>query len=162
MNFGEAIKTCFSKYFVFSGRAQRSEYWWFYLFTIIGSIIFSIMDLMAFGARAVETISPLNTLFSLAVIIPTISAAARRLHDTNRSGWWQLLPLAPFPLLLLAIPGLVSGGESMFAAGILMLVVLAMLGLVILLIVWLATRGTDGPNRFGEDPLGDSIADTFS
>ncbi len=161
MNFGEAVKTCFRKYFDFSGRAMRSEYWWFYLFTILGSIVLSIVDLLVFGAEAADSFSPLSSLFSLAVLLPTLAVAARRLHDTNRSGWWQLMPIAPLLLLLLAIPGLVNGG-SMFSVGILILAVLAMLGLGILLIVWLATRGVEGPNRFGDDPMGETLADTFS
>jgi hypothetical protein len=50
MDFGEAVKTCFRKYFVFRGRGQRSEYWYFYLFTILGGIVFSILDAVLFGS----------------------------------------------------------------------------------------------------------------
>ena len=52
MDFMEAVKTCLSKYFDFKGRARRSEYWWFYLFTIIGSIITGIIDTIIFGVES--------------------------------------------------------------------------------------------------------------
>ena len=83
-------------------------------------------------------------------MIPTIAAACRRLHDTNRSGWWQLLPMAG---------GIVAGfGVMQLALGksavpLIIGVVLA-LGLAIFLLVWLATDGDKGDNRFGPDPKG--------
>lgn len=83
MTFQESIKVCFSKYADFSGRALRSEYWWFALFCFLGGI-------------AAQAISPtVSILFSLGIILPIIAAATRRLHDTNRSGWWQLISLIP-------------------------------------------------------------------
>ncbi len=154
MGFGEAIKTCFSKYFVFSGRAMRSEYWWFYLFTILGSIVLSLFDGMIFGWS--NAVDPLSGIFSLVVFIPTLSAAARRLHDTNRSGWWQLLPIVPLIGLGIVVG---AGGASNIGITLILMAIVA-LALLILLIVWLATKGADGPNRFGEDPFG-NIADTF-
>ncbi|MCZ8235565.1 MAG: DUF805 domain-containing protein [Inhella sp.] len=78
MGFTDAIKTCFSKYATFSGRATRAEYWWFFLFTFLGSLI-PIVGLI----------------FALAVLIPSIAVAVRRLHDTDRSGWWILIGLIP-------------------------------------------------------------------
>ena len=83
MNFQDAIRTCFSKYADFSGRAMRSEYWWFFLFIVVVSVILSMIS------------SVLSGLFSLGVLVPSISAATRRLHDTNRSGWWQLICIVP-------------------------------------------------------------------
>ena len=83
MNFQDAIKTCLSNYAVFEGRASRSEYWWFILFTLLVG-----------GALSVVS-EKLNILFEIAVFLPSIAAAARRLHDTNRSGWMQLIALIP-------------------------------------------------------------------
>ncbi len=77
------------KYAVFNGRATRKEYWMFFLFNIIASIIVSIID-------NTLNIGFLAMLYSLAVIIPSIAVAARRLHDTGRSGWWLLICLVPF------------------------------------------------------------------
>lgn len=83
MTFQESIKICFSKYADFTGRATRPEYWWFALFCILGGL-------------AAEMISPVvSALFSLGTLLPIIAAATRRLHDTNRSGWWQLIVLVP-------------------------------------------------------------------
>jgi len=163
MGFITSIKTCFKKYFDFSGRARRSEYWWFYLFTIIGSIVLSIVDAALFGLEVAGTISPLSSLFGLAVLIPTLSAAARRLHDINRSGWFQLLPLGAFLLLIPAVLfGLAAGGgESPIAFIFAALFVLAIIVLAIILIVWLATDSHFGPNRFGDNPKGEGNASVF-
>lgn len=91
MNFQTAITICLTKYAVFSGRAVRSEFWWFVLFTIVGNVILSIID-VAIGMGGLQ---PLSNLFSLATIIPSLAVGARRLHDIGKSGWWQLLVLIP-------------------------------------------------------------------
>jgi len=90
MDFQTSIKTCFNKFAVFSGRASRSEFWFFVLFGILGGIIAAIIDVMILG-YPVEENGPINLIFSVALIVPSISVAARRLHDINKSGWWQLL-----------------------------------------------------------------------
>ena len=90
MDFQTSIKTCLNKYAVFSGRASRSEFWFFILFGILGGIIAAIIDTMILGYPYEEN-GPINLIFSVALIIPSISVTARRLHDINRSGWWQLL-----------------------------------------------------------------------
>ena len=163
MDFMEAVKTCLSKYFDFKGRARRSEYWWFYLFTIIGSIITGIIDAIIFGVESAANGGVISLIFSLAVIIPTISAAARRLHDTNRSGWWQLLPLTPLLILILAgVMIAAAGGSAGSASAVLIVVgVIAMLATIILLIVWLATDGHKTDNRFGPSPKYGFSAGTF-
>jgi uncharacterized membrane protein YhaH (DUF805 family) len=83
MTFGESIRTCFSKYAEFSGRADRTEYWWFELFLL----------LIMIGAGMLN--DTLANLISLAVMLPSFAVGARRLHDVNKSGWWQLLYLVP-------------------------------------------------------------------
>ena len=89
MNFGQAISTCFSKYATFSGRASRSEFWWFFLFQILVSIAASMLGDVVAG------------LVSLAVLLPAFAVGARRLHDIGKSGWWQLIMLTVIGLLLL-------------------------------------------------------------
>ncbi len=80
-------KTVFSKYAVFSGRARRKEYWMFVLANTIASFGVGIVDALINGH------SILSNLYSLAVLIPSIAAAVRRMHDSDRSGWWILLPI---------------------------------------------------------------------
>lgn len=83
------------KYAVFKGRARRAEYWYFVLFNFIASIILSIID--GFIMTSVEGgIGFLAAIYGLAVIIPSIAVAVRRLHDTGRSGWMLLLSFIPF------------------------------------------------------------------
>ena len=89
MDFGEAIGTCLKKYFVFEGRASKSEFWYFFLVYTVGSI------LLSFIARAVMS-APLLILAGLVTygtIIPMISVGCRRMHDINKSGWWQCIPI---------------------------------------------------------------------
>ena len=124
MNFQDAIRTCFNKYATFSGRARRSEFWWFFLFLLLGTILFSIIDGAIFGSTVEgQQISILGAIFSIAVILPSIAVGVRRLHDRDMSGWWYLLVLIP------------------------------LLGALVLL-YFFVQKGTDGPNRFGPDPLG--------
>ncbi len=84
MTFEQSIRTCFTKYAEFAGRATRSEFWWFFLFTLLVSVGLDMVS------------HTLSGLFSLATLLPSLAVGARRLHDTNRSGWWLLLWLVPF------------------------------------------------------------------
>ena len=139
MNFVDAIKSVYSNYANFNGRACRSEFWWFTLFNFIMSIIMGLTPVT-------------DLIWSLGNLLPSLAVACRRLHDIERSGWWQLLPLAGVPIVLLGF----SAEFFLYIGGI------VVIGLVILLIVWYATKGTDGPNRFGDDPLGGIDADVFT
>jgi uncharacterized membrane protein YhaH (DUF805 family) len=123
MTFQDAVKTCFRKFATFSGRAQRSEFWWFALFVVISNFVLGIVDRTLFGmAVDGQQVSLLGALFSLAVLLPNIAVGVRRLHDLDKSGWWYLLILAP------------------------------LVGALVL-IYFFVQKGTDGPNRFGADPL---------
>lgn len=83
------------RYAQFSGRARRAEYWWFYLLLIIGFVVASILDsLLGFGG-SVGPYGLLSGLFGLAMFVPTLAAGVRRLHDTDRSGWWLLIAFIP-------------------------------------------------------------------
>ena len=90
MPFPDAVKTCFSKYADFTGRAGRSEFWWWVLFTFLLGIVASIIDAVL-GTRSSSGTGLVESLANLAVLLPSIAVGARRLHDTGRSGWWQLL-----------------------------------------------------------------------
>jgi uncharacterized membrane protein YhaH (DUF805 family) len=90
MDFAKPIRTCINKYATFTGRAQRSEYWYFFLFLVIVNIVASVLDSAIFG-----DIPVLYLIVTLALIVPSIAAGVRRLHDTDKSGWWLLLGLIP-------------------------------------------------------------------
>ena len=90
MNFQTSIKTCFNKFAIFSGRASRSEFWFFILFGTIGGIVATIIDVMIFG-YTIEENGPIYLIFWIITMIPSVAVATRRLHDINKSGWWQLL-----------------------------------------------------------------------
>ncbi len=83
------------KYAVFSGRARRKEYWMFFLINLIISIGFGIIDAMLGTFNAETGAGLFETLYSLAVLVPGIAVTVRRLHDTDRSGWWLLIALIP-------------------------------------------------------------------
>lgn len=79
------------KYAIFSGRAGRSEYWYFTLFTFIFSIVLTMCDVWL-GTRF------LSNIYSLALLVPSISVGVRRMHDVNKSGWYLLIPIYNFIL----------------------------------------------------------------
>ena len=102
MDFQTSIKTCFNKYADFSGRALRSELWFFVLFTVLGGTIALIIDVMVLG-YSIESYGPINLIFTVAIILPSIAVTTRRLHDINKSGWWQLIELTIIGILLIII-----------------------------------------------------------
>jgi uncharacterized membrane protein YhaH (DUF805 family) len=108
------------KYAVFSGRAPRKEYWMFFLFNVIISFVSGLLFGALKGMANIDLMMLMN-LYSLAVLCPGLAVGVRRLHDTNRSGWWMLLGFIPF------------------------------IGAIVL-IVFLATDGTAGDNKFGPNP----------
>ena len=87
----EALK----KYAVFSGRARRTEFWYFVLFNIIVTIVLSVIDRLIGTFSGASNIGILSGIYGLAVLIPTLAVTVRRLHDIDRTGWWILLGLIP-------------------------------------------------------------------
>ncbi|PDT04970.1 DUF805 domain-containing protein [Rhizobium chutanense] len=143
MGFTEAVRTVLmQKYATFSGRASRSEYWWFMLFCLLVLFVFGVLAgglIMSGSATPVEALAVIGGLFILTILLPLISLQVRRFHDRNISGWWYL---ALIVLGMVPTIGSVSG--------------LAITALSVL-------RGTDGPNRFGPDPLRpDTRAEVFA
>lgn len=91
------------QYAVFSGRARRKEYWFFFLFNFIANVILGVVDYMTGTFSETLSMGLLSGIYTVAVLIPSIAVSVRRLHDTNRSGWWLLIALVPFigPLVVL-------------------------------------------------------------
>ncbi len=102
MGFSQAISTCMAKYFTFSGRAGRSEFWWFYLFTILISWGASVVFVFTMPEDPVMASIMIN-LVTLVFGFPVFAAGSRRLHDIGKSGWWQLLTLTIIGIILLII-----------------------------------------------------------
>jgi uncharacterized membrane protein YhaH (DUF805 family) len=130
MTFMDSISACFTKYVTFSGRARRSEFWWFMLFLTLGQVVANAADSVVFGSNVIMlggmefsyNAGYFGNIFAMATFLPAWTVEVRRLHDTGRSGWW---------LLLLLIP---------------------VIGFIILLI-WLIGKGTDGDNKYGPNLL---------
>ncbi len=102
MNFGLAISTCLGKYAKFSGRASRSEFWWFYLFNLLMGLVMSIIGAGVFPNDPILSEIP-SLIVWLALLLPLLAAGTRRLHDIGRTGWWQLLSLTIIGIILLVI-----------------------------------------------------------
>ena len=129
-----AVATCFSKYTTFSGRAPRSEYWWFYLFGLICALAGLVVD-VGLGVPIVDgrgefTGGPVFWLVILALFLPYLSVSIRRMHDIDRSGWWVFIPIIP------------------------------VVGTIVYL-VFTCTRGTDGENDYGPEFSDTSVAGVF-
>lgn len=126
----------YKRFFDFTGRASRSEYWLYFLCFILQAVVAVVIDAVVFHTNMSSPLGlygPAYILVIVANLIPSLSVGFRRLHDTNRSAWWMLIALVP----------LVGG---------------------ITLLVFYCLRGTPGPNRFGP-PTGrtaEELQATFS
>ncbi|MEH6835731.1 MULTISPECIES: DUF805 domain-containing protein [Falsihalocynthiibacter] len=170
MGFSQSIKTCLSKYVVFSGRAQRSEYWWFVLFVILVSIGLAILGSIFFGTNPEtgEGSNALNSIFQLAMLLPMLAAGWRRLHDTGRPGWYLLIPfafsIATMVMLLTGVaafsvletsgadPDALRGSASFLGATGMIVMSVLQLVFSVLMIWWLSRPSQEGPNEYGPVP----------
>lgn len=162
------------RYADFSGRSRRKEFWMWILFVVIVTIVLSLLDSAlglggrttadslrgpgSFGYSAGTRGGVLTGLFGLAILIPHIAVAVRRLHDTNRTGWWILMPALPYIAgLILLMVGAMSASGSLALAGSGLCLIGFICGIVV--IVWYCLPGTSGPNNYGDDPLGNTPED---
>ncbi|WP_299831759.1 DUF805 domain-containing protein [uncultured Roseobacter sp.] len=186
MTLTESVKTCLSKYATFSGRASRSEYWKFWLFWLIVQLFFILVNTAIFGptvevgqrvsvaADGTQTISPFQktsynsgvfgTVFWLAILVPGLAVASRRLHDTGRSGWWQIMPFAlslvSFTTLIVAAVGWAAfvkgfttpGGATVQNPSGLGMAFAVSLSAFVVLLFWLCKKSQPGPNKYGPNP----------
>lgn len=107
MNMMDAVKNVFSNYAKFDGRARRSEYWYFFLFNMLVSVVISALA----KVTGVHAISYLGSLYSLAALIPGLAVAFRRLHDTGKSGWFLLFAFIPLVGAILLIVWMAQDGK---------------------------------------------------
>ena len=133
MTFSQSIKSVFSKYADFSGRATRSEYWYFYLFNFLMVMVYyiALFAMLVSGSRdssAVGYLSVMIIIYALVMTIPSLAVTVRRLHDTGHSGWWIFLNLIP-----------VIGS--------------------IVLFIWLITDSDPDTNEYGDNPKQEYIAE---
>lgn len=172
------------KYATFSGRAGRAEFWWFFLFIII---LYVVMWVALFGVagdlgsspaepsagmfRSLGVIGIVIGLFWLMLLIPSLAVSTRRLHDTNRSGWWLgcfYLLYAVYVVMTFGFAFPVNGTGEPSSTGMAGLMGAALVGLLFLvysiaLLVFYCLPGTKGPNRFGQDPYApESLEDVFA
>ena len=138
------------KYASFQGRAPRAEYWWFYLLTMVLGLIASILDEVLGLAEGINDTGPINGLITLAMFIPMIAVTFRRLHDTDRSGWWLGGPMiALIPVIggaLIMTEDAESIGVPVMIAGVLFFV------WAIAMLVFMILEGNQGSNSYGPDP----------
>ena len=145
-----AAGACLRKYFSFSGRASRSEYWKFTLFCLLAGMVAGIIDAAYFGAgtSALRT-GPVGGAFGLFVVLPSLAVTWRRMHDVNRSGWWLIgiYPVIGVCVFITILSGSLLGQQAALGVGVLAAVVMGMYSLRIFL--FLTAKGDHGPNRFG-------------
>jgi uncharacterized membrane protein YhaH (DUF805 family) len=148
VSFQEAIKKGFNNYFVFRGRSTRAEFWWWQLFNVAIQIVGSIVDAVT-GLPSI-----FGTLLGLALLIPSISLATRRLHDINKSGWWQLLWLLPVAIgIIIALVSWIADLHDWAFYGTAIAILIVFTLIVVVLLIYLYVRqGDDGSNKYGEDP----------
>lgn len=109
MSFQDAVRNCLRNYATFAGRARRSEFWWFFLFTLLAQCVAAILNQALFWAAPQ---GPIGAILSLLLLLPNLAVGARRLHDTGRSGWWLLIWLVPLIGFILLLVWFCSRGEE--------------------------------------------------
>jgi uncharacterized membrane protein YhaH (DUF805 family) len=180
------------KYVDFQGRARRSEFWlWVLLRIAVGMVMGSIMTTVMFAGMNFQnpdpsqfmgryfSVMPILQIVNLGLLLPSIAVAVRRLHDTNRSGWWYVMPI------VVAIVGMILffifAGTQLFAAigagntmtdeqglkffftvmgSLFLFVFLPVLVAEIVMLVFYVSDGTPSANRFGPDPKSRGVMDT--
>jgi uncharacterized membrane protein YhaH (DUF805 family) len=111
MNFTTAVSTALRQYARFSGRARRSEYWWFLLFQTLVSVMATVIDIAAFQSNGDET-GPVGLITTVALLLPSLAVTVRRLHDVDHSGWFMLIGLIPIVGWIIVLVALVKDSDS--------------------------------------------------
>jgi uncharacterized membrane protein YhaH (DUF805 family) len=142
MDFQSAVKTCFQKYVDFNGRATRSEFWWFFLFCFVVSLILGVIS------------NYISWAFSLATILPTLAVGSRRLHDTNKSGWLQLGFYISY-IIAFVLMGFGAASLMTSSSPNMLLIALGgilMLATLIVFIILMVKESDASENKYGDVP----------
>ncbi len=171
------------RYADFSGRSRRMEYWMWVLFQFLIGVGFTILIIAVAGAGIMSgdptqmvavggialILYLLYMLVGLIFLIPSLAVTVRRLHDTDRSGWWILGPIVPYVLIVVATAGVMGSAgakpdeTTLATVGLVIMVFgLAAFVLGLILLVFLFLEGTKGPNKYGPDPKSPTPAGVFS
>lgn len=142
MGFQDAVKAGFRRWLDFGGRSSRSEYWWWNLFIVIVNFLLKFIG-EAIGTSNLYGVNVLAIAYILLCALPSLSLLVRRLHDHGIVAWRAFLVFLVPPLL-----------QSLSTFAFLFSALVVWIGLMVVL----CTKGTEGPNRFGEDPLGGNAA----
>ena len=166
------------RYADFSGRSRRMEYWMFQVFNVLVYIAVLVLMMIVGGGAlmtggdpsalaaaggAVMIVGGLYFLFVLAMFIPNLAVSVRRLHDTNRSGWWILAPIAGYVIMLVGAMMAAGSPDNPGLGGIVAMIGgIAALILALTVLVFMFLEGTRGPNNYGPDPKGEALDQVFA
>ncbi|MEA3008393.1 MAG: hypothetical protein QOJ91_85 [Sphingomonadales bacterium] len=168
------------RYAEFSGRSRRTEYWMFQLFMFLVYLAMMVLMMVVGGGAlvmasggdpasalaaggAMMLIAGLYCVFALAMFVPSLAVSVRRLHDTNRTGWWLLAPMAGYVVMLVGAGLTAASPDNPAIGGILAAIGgLSALILAIVLLVFMFLEGTRGPNDYGPDPKSDALDHVFA
>ena len=143
-----------TKYMDFNGRASRPEYWWYTLAVIIAAVVIGIVENIVGVDKMIGPYGPLTLIVMLGLLLPGLGVTIRRLHDTNRSGWWILIAVVPYVIVGFMMAMAMRSGSmaTMGSAGL--VGILALVGGIVLLI-FMVLPGTPGDNSYGPPSTGD-------
>ena len=150
MTLVQSLRTClFTKLLTLRGRACRSEFWWLMLAALIFNLCGSVLLLIPLAGALVYAA------LSVWLGVANLTATVRRLHDVNKRGWWLMLPLGGALVACSAAVIMLSlyPGNYNAAMGVVSMACFFILALYLVLLIMCSVKGTDGPNRFGPDPL---------
>ena len=148
MNFKIAVIKCLIDYKNFNGRSKRAEFWWFALFGLMVSIITLLIDTAARSILSDSFVGIFQFIGFLALLSPSLAVASRRLHDINKTGWWQLIlfPVYMIQVSEFLVPGSTQDPNSMI--GLFGLV--GFVGVIILIVFW-CKPSIKSENKYGDN-----------
>jgi uncharacterized membrane protein YhaH (DUF805 family) len=146
------------RYADFSGRSPRAEYWWYVLAVGVAGFLFGIVDALLLHGPIYGGLGPLGLLFTVAMMVPGVAVLVRRLHDTERSGWWAVIKIPSYAVILsgYGFGGIGAKFGQLPGPTLVVAVVLALVWACVGLFIFICvvTEGTQGTNCYGPDPYG--------